>query len=497
MLKTYGKLAGHQVIAILLSVIFLVLLPIAMPAETYGQFSLVLSVAQIVTIVTLSWPNDGMMRYAREDIQSSGTFGGTIGARLGLHAVLLLIVVPLAWFFSSDLEQVLGVPTGGLPFLLVAFVVLSFNEMGQYAGQAVEKFAGYGLSPVMLRLAQVVALGGFALGWFQDWPALMVGTLIGYALGGAAAWWQIPRAAIGKIKLNFSRLKDILKYSWAVPFGAAGGVVVNWMDLWFLHHMVDDASVGVYAWAYNFSLLASAFLIPLSAMIAPRMIDMKLRADAKGTARYSRAAGAAYFLLIAILPMLFVPVLAIEALVGFGGYSLALMPLLILMAATSFQFASYLIRPVLVADPKLIPMTVIASLGVAIINGIGNYLLIPIFGVSGPALATAIAFAFGMGAQAWIVARYTDSDFPAISVLVIGGAAAIAAVAIPVFWGVRIGIPLCAALSVVMILVARKLGLFRGGSAFQILLEELPTRLRGPAVAAVLWLDNKPHTAKG
>lgn len=195
--------------------------------------------------------------------------------------------------------------------------------------------------------------------------------------------------------------------------------------------------------------------------------------------------------------MLFVPVLAIEALVGFGGYSLALMPLLILMAATSFQFASYLIRPVLVADPKLIPMTVIASLGVAIINGIGNYLLIPIFGVSGPALATAIAFAFGMGAQAWIVARYTDSDFPAISVLVIGGAAAIAAVAIPVFWGVRIGIPLCAALSVVMILVARKLGLFRGGSAFQILLEELPTRLRGPAVAAVLWLDNKPHTAKG
>ncbi len=489
MLKTYGVLAGHQAVAVVLSVLMLVLVPLALPTETFGRFSLIFSVAQVITIVALSWPNAGLLRYAREEYRERGTIGGALGARLGLHAVLLVVVLPLAWLFSGSLENLFGIPAVSIWFLLAAFVVLSFNEMGQYAAQAVEKFAGYGLSPVVMRLAQVVTLAGFVAGWAGGWPVLMAGTLIGYGLGGALVWAQIPRRAFAGLGFDRAALGRILRYSWAVPIGAAGAATVTWMDLWFLHHLIDDETVGVYAWAYNVSLLASAFLIPLAAVIAPRMIDLKVKADAPATARYTRAAGAAYFLWVALVPAMFVPVLVISAVIGFGAFAAALYPVMILLAATAFQLASYLINPVLVTDPRLVPATVAVSLGVAAINAAGNILLIPVFGISGPALASAAAFAFGMAAPVWFLRRYTDAVFPGFVKVTGFGAVGVAAVALPLWAGPGAGAVLCTVATAVLVISAKRFGLFRGAGGFAPLAADLPRTLRAPAGTVVRWLD--------
>ena len=277
MLKNYLALVGLQGVGAVLAVAFLALVAVAVTPQTFGTFSLALSVAQIVATIGLAWTNSALLRFAREEMGAGGTMGTVLGSRLLIHAVLLLIIVPLLVAARRPIEAAVGLDPGSLRLIILALFVISLFEMGTYAAQAVERFSAYGIGPVILKLAQIATLGLFLLGVANDWQALMIGTIAGYGIALTLAWRQIPRATLGRIRATARQLRRILAYSWTVPMGSVGGVLVIWMDLWFLRFFTDLETVGVYAWAYSVALFASALFVPLGAVIAPRIIDLRVK----------------------------------------------------------------------------------------------------------------------------------------------------------------------------------------------------------------------------
>lgn len=493
LLRRYLGLVGLQAIGAVLAAAFLALVAIAVAPEVFGAFSLALSVAQVVAAIGLAWTNAALLRYAREEVAVEGTIGANLGSRLLIHAVLLVVIVPALILLREPLEAALGLAPGAFGLILAALVVISMFEMGAYAAQAVERFSAYGVGPVVLKAVQIATLGLFVLGVAEDWQALMIGTIVGYALALVLAWGQIPARAYGRVRATGRQLKRILAYSWSLPIGAAGGVLVIWMDLWFLRFFLDLDAVGVYAWAYNISLFASALFVPLGAIVAPRVLDMRVANDAPGLRRYARTAAALYFLAASLLPAALAVVIALFWLADMGRYQAALAPLLVLLVATLFQFANYLINPVLAAYERLVPVIVAISLVIAALNGAGNWLLIGPLGLLGPALATVGAFAVGTLLALSLARRATPAaDGFAPSAAVAAGTACIGVAIAVAFAPPAVGLTACLLIAALATLAARRAGAYRGIGEIASLTGGLPAFAAAPVRRALLWLDNGP-----
>jgi len=493
MLKNYLALVGLQGVGAVLAVAFLALVAVAVTPQTFGTFSLALSVAQIVATIGLAWTNSALLRFAREEIGAGGTMGTALGSRLLIQAVLLLIIVPLLVAARRPIEAAVGLDPGSLRLIILALFVISLFEMGTYAAQAVERFSAYGIGPVILKLAQIATLGLFLLGVANDWQALMIGTIAGYGIALTLAWRQIPRATLGRIRATARQLRRILAYSWAVPMGSVGGVLVIWMDLWFLRFFADLETVGVYAWAYSVALFASALFVPLGAVIAPRIIDLRVNGDTAGLQSYARAAASLFFLAASVTPVALAAAIALFWLANLGTYQAALAPLLVLLAATLFQLLAYLINPVLSAFERLMPRVAAISLVIAVVNAGGNWFLIGPLGVLGPAIATAVAFGAGAALMLLLAVRATPvrRSFPATPVLVAGAvlvALAAAVAALPP----GLAIAACLVIAIAATMIARQAGAYRGMAYLAPLVASFPAALARPVRRAIGWLDNTP-----
>lgn len=490
MLRTYASLVGLQGIAAGLTFLFLAIVAAVVPASEFGKFSLALSAAQIISAIVFAWTNAALLRFAREEVGQDGTMAATLGSRLLIHLVLLAVALPVLVFAWPHLERLMGVPSGSLLLVIAAIFFVSLYDIGSYAAQAAERFAAFGAGPVLLRLVQVLALGLFALGVATDWRTLMVATIVGYALGVVIAWRQIPRSMLHRVRPSRRQVNRILRYSWSVPIGSAGGVLVVWMDLWFVRHFLDLDSVGVYAWAYNVSLFASALFIPLSAVVAPKLIDLHVQSDEAGIRRYSQVAMSLFAVAIVAVPLSIGALIALFALIDFGGYAAALTPAAILLGATLFQLASYLVNPVLAAHENLVTRGVAINLLVAAINAAGNWILIPRFGVAGPAIATAAAFGVGAILTLELARRATAArDAFSVPLVLVGGAAAVALAAGLVALDAVLAIPAAVLISLLVAGFGRRQRAFRGLGSLAPLLGSSPPLVSRPALSLISWLD--------
>ena len=493
MLRTYFSLVGLQGVAAALTFVFLVAVVAFVPAGVFGEFSLALSVAQIVGAIALAWTNAALLRFGREEMGEHGIIGATLGSRLLIHLVLLAITLPVLVLVWPYLERRIGVPSGSLVLIIAAILLISLYDIGSYAAQAAERFAAFGIGPVLLRLAQVLVLGLFALGVAAEWRILMGATIVGYGLGLFVAWRQIPRAVLRRIRPDRRQTSRILRYSWAIPFGSAGGVLVVWMDLWFIRHFLDVEAVGVYAWAYNVTLFASALFIPLSAILAPKLIDLRVREDNEAILRYGHVAMSLFAAAIVATPLAIGAAIALFAVIDFGSYAPALAPAMILLGATLFQLMSYLVNPVMTAHENLVTKGVAINLFVAAINAVGNWILIPRIGVTGPAISTAVAFGAGALLTLELARRATAARGAFNMPLVFaGGTGAVVVAAALVEVDVALALPAAVVISVLVALLGRRLNVFRGLGTLAPMLGGGPPLLSRPTLRLIAWLDPGP-----
>ena len=97
MLKEYLSLAGIRGLSLVLAAMVILLVTLVVPAADFGRFNLMMAVTQIITAATLSFPNLGLLRFAREDYTLRGNIGEALATRGVVHLVLLLAALPGAW----------------------------------------------------------------------------------------------------------------------------------------------------------------------------------------------------------------------------------------------------------------------------------------------------------------------------------------------------------------------------------------------------------------
>lgn len=396
MIHAYLSIVGLRTISICLAAIFIGFVTFAVQAEDFGRFSLILSLIQVIGTGTLSFCNLALLRYAREEYAETESIGVALGTRMFIHIVTLAIILPLAWLISPAFLNLLDLGEASIGILLFGLLIIPLNEMGTVAAQSVGRYVGFGASPLIFRSIQISCLFLMFILSITAWEFLAIGTLLGYAVGGAIAWASIPISALKEIRFRLSSFKKFLTYSWSIPFALLSVVLLNWQDLWFIQYFLDTKMVGVYAWGYNISLLAAAMLAPLSALMSTNVIDLSLKNAQGKFKQYSEMANSVFYLAVCIFPMLAILFGLFFNLIPLGDYHNAIIPAQLLILAIVFQSGRVFWEAVVFAYEKTAAIGAAIMVGMAIINGLLNLLLVPTIGVSGAAISTLAAFSFGM-----------------------------------------------------------------------------------------------------
>jgi O-antigen/teichoic acid export membrane protein len=409
--RSYLTVIGCQAIAAIAAIAALRWLAKYVDPETFGRYSLYQSVVAAGALFLVSWPNAALLRFGREEWVRDGRVGVTLGARALLFAACAAVAVTLAWTFDHLLRAFLHVEHSPFLWIAAGVIVTPAAELAIYLNQAIGRTEVYGYSPAITRV-------GFLLGIviipFMAAPpgwTYLAGWLIGStAAAGAFAFATMPRASWSGLRVDSPTVVTLLKYSWTLPFAAISTYVVSWIDTWVIRELRGVGSVGVYTWAYQVTAIASLAFAPIAVVLTPRVIDARLRHDVASIKRYVDAILPAAIILSIVTAGLYAVVSPMMDWIASPAYAPAYPVILILLAALPFQLIAYLVTPLANAYERLLPRIVLVSAGIAVMNAIGDVVLVSRLGISGAAIATTVAFTIG-GILLIVVIRSEGIEF--------------------------------------------------------------------------------------
>jgi O-antigen/teichoic acid export membrane protein len=367
---------------------------VAVPPAVFARYSLMLSIVQIGYGVAFAWVNHALFRYAREERARHGTISGALRPALAAHAALVALGALAAATAGPAVAGPAGLPPGVLPWCVAGIAALAAFEMATYAAQAGGRFDGYGPGHALAKAGPFLAvLVCTAVGAHAE--ILFAGALGGWLAG--LAWTARFSSWSGPARPGTAR--RMLAYGWRLPFASAAGMVVAWFGVWAVQMRYGAEVAGVYAWAAALVAIAAAALTPISALLAPVMVDLRLAGDlARLRAAVARAVAVALF--VALLGVSALLALRLAAAVVLPTAYAGAEPLLVvLFAALPAQFLSYLLSPLLMADETLVGTVTRANVATALFLAGGIWIVLPAAGTIGAAAVSAIA--------AWSFATYS------------------------------------------------------------------------------------------
>ncbi len=196
--------------------------------------------------------------------------------------------------------------------------------------------------------------------------------------------------------------KRIVQISFPMLLGNSIFLILNWTDIIVLSILRSEADVGIYNTTLKISALIGLGLMGISSIAMPKFAQLKdelvlLRKFTKQISFLASIFGIPLFLVIVFGAYSLLSLFGPEFVVGKSA-------LLILAFGSLFKVLSGLSIDLLSMTGNEKTAKNILALSV-VINITLNFLFIPIWGISGAALATALTTVFWNGTAAWFVYR--------------------------------------------------------------------------------------------
>jgi O-antigen/teichoic acid export membrane protein len=308
----------------------------------------------------------------------------------------LVVAVPTVLFADLIAANVFGEP--GLTTSLRVFgAVIPFAALMNLGidgtrGQKISRFRVYvknilhpGARFGLIMVAVVVGAGeiGYAAGY-----------AIPFVLGGVVAvslfWRNLPHESDPQSARDV--FPEFLRYS--LPFTVSGlsSFVYRSLDIFLLLYFVGNRAVGAYAVAYAFARLISMFSTAFSYLSTP--VSSQLESDERIDEAISVQTTIARWVTIvtigALVPMIF---FASEFLrfIYRPAYASAASTLVVLVVGFAINNVLITHDPIIEALGKS-KLAALNTTSAAVVNTVGNLLLIPAYGIFGAAIATTLSY---------------------------------------------------------------------------------------------------------
>lgn len=379
---------------------FVLAIPILIDPRDFGQYNLILSIAQVSASALLIWPNTGFLRYGREELHKSSSIEKSLSGRVVLHALLSLVYILLVIVVLPHVAIAFGLETMTAIVGVLSIALLQATaEIGILALQAKADFSSFNLGPILQRSGQLFGIGLIYFGSVYETKIsslyfLLFGTALGFFASGINAWRRVEKRFT--LQGTLKQCGRIVGHSWTLPIISTSAYTIAWVDLWMINAMRGTSLAGQYSFAYLVTTVASAILVPVVAGLLPSSIDSEVQADEASHNLFGERAFSIVQLMGALLPVGIALAFSVLFFVPMGDYSDAKTPLLVLGSGIIFQLGVSLGEVRILARAELTRRYTLIVLAMVAVNAGLNYLLIPLIGLSGAAFATCATYGSGM-----------------------------------------------------------------------------------------------------
>ncbi|WP_330443983.1 flippase [Flavobacterium sp. C4GT6] len=357
----------------------------------FGNYSLAFTIAQAAALVfALGIPS------ALVKIVGNNSYTYLQAKKLlikGLKITLIFSIIPVMFFFfgAEFLSETVFKSDMLSNYFVVICLVLPlfiFHELFLFFFISVKKFKLYNV--FMFGLPNLLLLGFLYLFYTLKMPEYY--TFIAFAVSMLIV--VVTEAfMVFEIKPKITDLPlssgALVKTAWPLLFSGLMLYLLNWTDLIMLGMMVDEDEVGIYNIAYKIGTLGFLVIVTVNIIMMPKMAELYGKGDLSGLKKYIHK----YTRLI-----IFTTLPIVAGIVGLSSYILSFFgeeaiagqsTLIIISAGILFSAMCGNTDQILnmTGNEKVFRnITVVCFLA----NISLNYLLIPVYGINGAAIASVI-----------------------------------------------------------------------------------------------------------
>lgn len=402
-----------HLIGLVLGYIFTLLVARWYGASTMGLYALSLTLLNIfVTIGTFGF-GSALVKFiadynyndkpylAKEIYKKVITFVVPLGLLLSLLFYIFTDYLASETFDNPKLIPYFHITVFGvLPLILLTINTAFFRGVKNIKLFAfLDKVAIFIFTPVLLAIAY------YGLNWegiatiISRVIAILLLLIMSYV--ALRRYRYIFRSSVQKL-LSY---RDIFRVSLPMLLTNSLVLVMSWTDILMLGIFTDEAQVGIYNVVIKLAMLSILTMMAINTIAGPKFSELYSRGDIQGLKK--TAQNATRMIFYSALPIIIILVFFAKYILGIFGqeFTAGVYALWILMIG---QFMSVCSGPVVILlnmTGKQVSLNVVMLIA-SILNVVLNYFLIPIYGIEGAAIATAISLTFNRIAPVILVKRY-------------------------------------------------------------------------------------------
>jgi O-antigen/teichoic acid export membrane protein len=360
--------------------------------ENYGNFSLIFTITQAIAMIfALGIPNALILLIGNKNLSNREA---KVLLFKGIKITLILSILPIIVLFfgaefiatsvfnSSNLILFLKMGAVTIPFFII-------HELFLYYFIAIKRFLTYNI--FMFGLPNLL-LGIFLFLFYvvgkTDFYTFLAFT-ISIIILVIAEFVVTYEAKLSNIE-NTIPTKKLIKTASPMMFSGLLLFLLNWTDVIMLGMLVDEAQVGIYNIAYKIGSVGFLVIVSVSTFITPKMAELYGKGAMEELKKLIH--NATRLILILSVPLVSILVIFSKFILSFFG-TLAITgsaTLIIVAIGVLFSAISGNVDQILnmTNHQKILKnITIVCFL----VNVTLNYILIPIYGINGAAIASLVS----------------------------------------------------------------------------------------------------------
>lgn len=392
-LRNYSTLVVAQITVALFSFASVWLITHYLGTEGYGGVVAVIAASQVAQIL-VNWTCVSLARYGVEEFVETGHITKSFWARTAIflpNTLLLLISGPLWLPLLSDW---LKLPPETIWFVAAHFAVTAIWSHIQYAMQSAKLPRLQGVLQAVERVSLFVVLFFLVLLGKLDGLTAISAYIAAPLLMAIIGTFAIRKLFSWRTELDLKTIRTLLRFSLPlIPYSLIGYFSTNYLDAIFISQYLTKSDLGIYSVAYQINGILMQFPLSAGSLLLPLFVTLRSGGASERVTTYIERVlpfltfvGGVACIFAALVMKFFIPLV-------FGDQvEQAVIIFWILMSSAAIAIPVVIgFGPFTNALSATYVAAIVALVG-ASANLLGNYLLIPKYGLKGCAWATVLAY---------------------------------------------------------------------------------------------------------
>ena len=409
----YSSLVGSNIGIILLSFISIPILVRILGASEYGKLNLFFMICQIAIVAMMRWTSTAVVRFGKEEFMKSGRINETFWARAVVSFPFYIVAIALFIFFKVPIARYVGFESSNTAWLFIVYVGLFWLvDSCHNASKATSRMKLYASMEIVERLVFIAIL------------AVVFLTRSSISLAMAVIVYLVRQTAVityflcvNKVKVfspvtvKTSLAKSLLAYSAPLFVVAASTMVMGWVDIFVIKLFFSTREVGLYSLSYKLIQYLRMLSTHTATIILPILISFHVAKKESLIRDYvKRTIPQMAFFWSVLLSTAMMALYFSFAFIFGKEFGFALDSFMILTLGLSAYILFSLHRPIIHVY-KLTSKVFFITLAALAVNVLLDFILVPVLGINGAALATACSILVMAILQMRVTSRHLKLGF--------------------------------------------------------------------------------------